>query len=110
MGSKAPLARRLAPVLAVVAGPLMFLLVGCARGSASEGVPSGGRRAPPGDSSSGGSGAGSSDPGTGPSTTPPPMAPATGAATLRLASKSGGTTVPFTVGYAFRQGDVPQGK
>lgn len=117
MSSKVPIARRLASVLTVIAIPLTFLLVGCAGGSASEGAPTSGGAAP-GDSSSigggsgsgSGSGTGSSDPGTTPSTPPPPIAPANGPATLRLTSKVGGTAVPFSVGYSFRQGDIPSGK
>lgn len=39
----------------------------------------------------------------------PPPAPIQGASTLRVTSAAGGVALPFTAGYAFRQGDVPVG-
>ena len=39
----------------------------------------------------------------------PPPTPITGASTLRVTSAAGGVALPFTAGYAFRQGDVPAG-
>lgn len=39
----------------------------------------------------------------------PPPAPIQGASTLRVTSAAGGVALPFTAGYAFRQGDVPAG-
>lgn len=39
----------------------------------------------------------------------PPPAPIQGASTLRVASAGGGVALPFTAGYAFRQGDIPAG-
>lgn len=40
----------------------------------------------------------------------PPPSPVTGSSTLRLTSTSTGTGLPFSAGYAFRQGDIPSGK
>ncbi len=40
----------------------------------------------------------------------PPPSPVTGSSTLRLTGSSSGTALPFSAGYAFRQGDVPAGK
>jgi hypothetical protein len=40
---------------------------------------------------------------------PPPPPPAPAGLPLRLFSATGGTAVPFTVGHAIRQGDVPAG-
>lgn len=40
----------------------------------------------------------------------PPPSPLTGTSTLRLKSMQGGEGVPFSLGYAFRQGDVPAGR
>lgn len=40
----------------------------------------------------------------------PPPSPLTGTSTVRLKSMQGGEGVPFSLGYAFRQGDVPAGR
>ncbi|RPH66279.1 MAG: hypothetical protein EHM83_04325 [Burkholderiales bacterium] len=40
----------------------------------------------------------------------PPPSPITGSSTLRLTGSTTGTGLPFTAGYAFRQGDIPPGK
>lgn len=40
----------------------------------------------------------------------PPPSPVRGYATLRLTSSTSGTGLPFTAGYAFRQGEIPSGK
>jgi len=40
----------------------------------------------------------------------PPPSPVTGSSTLRLTGSSNGTGLPFSAGYAFRQGDIPAGK
>lgn len=40
----------------------------------------------------------------------PPPSPVTGSSTLRLTSNSTGSGLPFSAGYAFRQGDIPEGK
>ena len=40
----------------------------------------------------------------------PPPSPVTGSSTLRLLGSSTGTGLPFSAGYAFRQGDIPSGK
>lgn len=40
----------------------------------------------------------------------PPPSPVAGSANLRLVSAAGGSGLPFTVGYAFRQGDIPGGR
>jgi hypothetical protein len=39
----------------------------------------------------------------------PPPAPIQGASTLSVTSAAGGVALPFTAGYAFRQGDIPAG-
>jgi hypothetical protein len=44
-----------------------------------------------------------------PPTTPPPV-PTQATATLRVTSASGGSALPFSAGYAFKQGQVPSGK
>ncbi|MBX3590914.1 MAG: hypothetical protein KF755_08405, partial [Burkholderiaceae bacterium] len=40
----------------------------------------------------------------------PPPSPVAGSSTLRVTSSSTGTGLPFSAGYAFRQGDIPAGK
>lgn len=40
----------------------------------------------------------------------PPPSPLAGSSTLRLTSSSTGSGLPFSAGYAFRQGDIPGGK
>lgn len=40
----------------------------------------------------------------------PPPSPVIGSSTLRLTSTSTGAGLPFSAGYAFRQGDIPSGK
>lgn len=40
----------------------------------------------------------------------PPPSPVTGSSTLRVTGGSSGTGLPFSAGYAFRQGDIPSGK
>ncbi len=40
----------------------------------------------------------------------PPPSPVSGSSTLRLTSSSTGSGLPFSAGYAFRQGDIPAGK
>jgi len=40
----------------------------------------------------------------------PPPSPVSGSSTLRLTSSTTGTGLPFSAGYAFRQGDIPSGK
>lgn len=99
--------RRVASLFTLVVG-----LVGCG-GGGGEAVLAG-----PGSANTNQTGAGSSNsaainaPGTwagGAEVNLPSPIPIAGAATLRVASASGGTALPFTAGYAFRQGDIPDG-
>lgn len=43
------------------------------------------------------------------SNSPSTPVPITGQCTLRLVSSRGGSALPFSMGYAFRQGDIPSG-
>lgn len=69
------------------------------------GAPAAGEEAATG----GGAGAGAGSSFVEPPSLPPPS-PMTGSSTLRLRSAKGGSALPFSAGYAFRQGDIPQGQ
>ncbi|MFO1300368.1 MAG: hypothetical protein U1F17_08300 [Burkholderiaceae bacterium] len=106
MNSFRPARLRLSSLLALTTIAATLGLAGCGAGGAASslttdakaGDPAGGTTTlPSGNSSSS-------------VTSLPPPSPVTGSSTLRLTGASNGTGLPFSAGYAFRQGDIPSGK
>lgn len=94
--------------LRIVTAGLLITIGGCGGGGGAS--PEGTNGLPKAPDTSGQASAGSS------SSTPsvpadrPPPSPIAGSAKLRLVTATGGDGLPFTVGYAFRQGDIPSGR
>ncbi len=111
MNAFAPARLRFAPVLALAALLAALGLAGCGSSGGDGALTSGPQT---GDLAGGTSGGATTaaPPGNSGSAVAilPPASPVTGASTLRVTSSSGGTGLPFSAGYAFRQGDIPSGK
>lgn len=106
---------RFGSLLALAAISAMLALAGCGGSGGADGtlMVEGKTSQPAGSAGSTSTGATATSPAGNSSTSVaslPPPSPVTGSSTLRVSSSSTGTGLPFSAGYAFKQGDIPSGK